>query len=158
MPDLQFLRVSASPRLRGRFAVFRSPDAPITGSPDKAARRKFAAPQTVIVSDRRLPGVERSKSAKPTLSPPPFFDFCCKQNHLFHSTHAWPLGGPWVALGWPKGHPIPIPAGRGSQAFASTKYPAPSTSLWLIASCHLLAALFVKDHGPRTHFNLGPNI
>jgi hypothetical protein len=45
----------------------------------KAARRKFAAPQTVIVSDRRgprqarfslagvrLPGVERSKSAKPT--------------------------------------------------------------------------------------------
>jgi hypothetical protein len=35
----------------------------------KAARRKFAAPQTVIVSDRRLPGVERSKSAKPTLQP-----------------------------------------------------------------------------------------
>ena len=52
--------------------------------PRKAARRKtrvldkpafglagwkFAAPQTVIVSDRRLPGAERSKSAKTTLQP-----------------------------------------------------------------------------------------
>ena len=35
----------------------------------KAARRTFAAPQTVIVSDRRLPGAERSKLAKPTLQP-----------------------------------------------------------------------------------------
>src|SRR5882724_1301093 len=34
--------------------------------PNEAARRKFAAPQTVIVSDRRLPGVERSRLAKPT--------------------------------------------------------------------------------------------
>jgi hypothetical protein len=58
---------------------------PITrDSGSKAARRKtgvldepafglseckFAAPQTVIVSERRQPGAERSKLAKPTCSP-----------------------------------------------------------------------------------------
>ena len=33
------------------------------------------------------------------------------------ATLAWPLGDAWVALGWPKGHPNPIPVGRGSQLF-----------------------------------------
>jgi hypothetical protein len=52
--------------------------------------------------------------------------------------HGWPLRGPWVALGWPKGGPIPNPIGRGSQ---------PGEFCWvfcLIASCQLLAACFQR--------------
>src|ERR1700704_3771884 len=53
------------------FPITRFPDDQITRS--QAARRKTAAPQTVIVSDRRLPGTERSKSAKPAVPPSPSY-------------------------------------------------------------------------------------
>jgi len=64
------LLFSASQRLRGELLPFRSRAMSAITAITKAARRKFAAPQIVIVSDRRLPGVERSKSAKPLLPPP----------------------------------------------------------------------------------------
>jgi hypothetical protein len=118
--------------------AFRSPDH--VRSPNKAARRKFAAPQTVIVSDRRLPGapskrafrllgwlpgVERSKSAKPTFRPTPYFSTFIANKALIQFD-AWAslaprLGHPRATLGPPKGHPRATQtqsqsqSGRGSQ-------------------------------------------
>jgi hypothetical protein len=59
-----------SPCLRGEPLPFRS--RAIRRSPDKPRGAKFAAPQTVV-SERWMPGVERSRSAEPTLAP--FFLF-----------------------------------------------------------------------------------
>jgi hypothetical protein len=70
-----------------------------------------------------------------------FRRFCCKQRHLRKSTLAPRLGGPCVALGWPKGGPgatqtqTQSQAGRGSQS---------RFRFWLRASCQLLAARFSK--------------
>jgi hypothetical protein len=47
---------------------------------------------------------------------PPSLNFYCKQRHLRQSTLGWPLGDAWVALGPPKGHPIPIPIQTQSQS------------------------------------------
>jgi hypothetical protein len=52
------------------------------------------------------------------------------------ATLGWPLRGPWVAQGWPKRHPNPIP---GRQRVASR------FRFWLIASCQLLIAQFSKN-------------
>jgi hypothetical protein len=52
-----------------RFAFPISRDVGDPGDDQEAARRKIAAPQLVIVSERRPPGAERSKSAKPTTRP-----------------------------------------------------------------------------------------
>src|SRR5579864_3161421 len=52
-------------------------------------------------------------------TPPPIFQLLLQTKDFRQSTLGWPLRGPWVTLGWPKGHPIPIPVpnpiGRGSQ-------------------------------------------
>ena len=76
----------------------------ITGSPDPPTKMRGAKsgppPSPLLargVEIRRAsnchrerpanPGVERSKSAKPTFTPTrPFFDFRCKQSHFLHST------------------------------------------------------------------------
>jgi hypothetical protein len=79
-----------------------------------AARRKFAAPQRVILKER--PPLPRMKdpdgkahycSPLPVLSarvnrppPRPFFNFRCKQSTFVNR----PLGLPWATLGWPLGH------------------------------------------------------
>jgi hypothetical protein len=69
-------------------------------------------------------------------TPPPIFLFLLQTKHLSpidaRTTLGWPLRGPWVALGWPKGGPIPnpIPTGRGSQRLPTTKYQEPSTQIF----------------------------
>ncbi len=91
-----------------------------------AARRKFAAPQRVILKER--PPLPRMKdpdgeahycSPLPVLSarvnrpPPPIFLFSL-QTKTLPQIDPWAslgrrLGGPWATLGPPKGHPIPDP-------------------------------------------------
>src|SRR5579859_6741586 len=82
-------------------------------------------------------------------SPHPLFsNFCCKQRRFSESTLGRRLGGPCVALGWPKGGPratqTQSQVGRGSQHFPTTKYQQLSTGAWLIANCYLLAAKLSK--------------
>jgi hypothetical protein len=105
----------------------------ITRSPDKDARRKIAALQTVIVpcrwpTARALSAVEgdrynresndlnrRSPRMHPTR---PFFNFYSKQRRLAKSTHGWP-------------NPKPSPNPR-RQRVAKLKKPR---SAWLSAVC-----------------------
>jgi hypothetical protein len=58
---------------------------------------------------------------------PPFFNFCCKQNHLFNSTQGRPLRGAWVTQTQSQSH--------------SAEGRRPLVLIWLIASCQLLAAI-----------------
>jgi len=99
-------------RLNSRAAQNRVPDEPAVG----LAGWNPSAPRPVIVSERRnrgsrqasfslagvrQPGVERSKSAKPTLQPsacvlqpttPPPIRLCWKQRPNRNSTERWPSG------------------------------------------------------------------
>jgi hypothetical protein len=63
------------------------------------------------------------------------------------------LGGPWATLGPPLGHPIPdpIPIGRGSQTFSSTKYQVLSTKyqFWPAARSQQLEASFCQRSKPQ---------
>jgi hypothetical protein len=137
----------------------------------KAARRKFAAPQTVIVSERRSREPNDQDRRSPLCSPLP-----ASLSQRPHPPNTFVDNkGPTPIR--PSGHRAvealfsrfsavqsgPISAcffrfycsvGRGSQAFSSTEYQVLSTNFWPAAS----SLQFVKDQGPRTHLSLKPNI
>jgi hypothetical protein len=119
------------------FAFPITRDVPITGSPDLEPRSFVSS----VVKVLAFPYPTRL-----------FRHFCCKQRHFRKSSLAPRLGGPCVALGWPKGDPsvtqsqTQSQAGRGSQPF--TKYQIPRTKYQLLASCSVFKEL-------RGHLTLG---
>jgi hypothetical protein len=90
--------------------------------------------------------ITRSTDVPILCAPPPIFKVVLQTKHFRNSTLGRPLRGAWVALGWPKGHPIPnpIPVSRGSQPGSpqvpSTKYQLPS--FLANCRCQLLSAIF----------------
>jgi hypothetical protein len=60
------------------------------------------------------------------------------------ATLGWPLRGPWVAQGWPKRHPNPIP---GRQRVASR------FRFWPVANCSIFKELSLPHPGALSYYS-----
>ena len=110
---------------------------PVGNLPDHTSRAAHNRRASTCHPEERpfLPRMKDLNWRKPTSSPHPAFFQLLLQTKHFLGIDPWVslatrLGGPWVTLGSPKGHPIPDPIpsfGRGSQRLFQYKTCGPQS-------------------------------